>query len=424
MRLIDRTRRPFWIYAAVVMLLSVPAYLYLLEGQGMADVDDDLEITARNVQQGLNAQNLSADELALTLQRLNALGAGVHVTPVPSDSAITPGFSTVERHDDGHGHDEPFRTYTGTIVVQGRPYAITVQRVVEETEELVIGIAAVSICSLIVLIVGVMVLDRISTKRLWAPFQRTLESLRRFNVDDDRPIAAERTGIAEFDELNTALEQLTQRNRAIYAEQRRFTENAAHEMRTPLALLQGKVDRLFQVHGLTEEQAHLLEEANAVLARMRRMHDALVLLARLDNDPAPLQGTVEPLDVVRHVLDTLAYAIEENRLRVETGGEEGATWTMQPALAELLITNLLTNAVRHSDAGAAITVQADGAGLTVSNTGAAPLDEARLFTRFSSNGRGLGLGLAIAKRVCERCGWYIGYAYEQGAHVFRVSAAA
>ncbi len=420
MKLLQRTRRPFWVYTAFVLLLSIPVYYVLLQRQGLEDVDEDLGVIKRRVERSLNAQRLSTADLQVTLGRLNALGTGVVVEPMSDAADVPERISTVVRMDDLHGHEEPFRTLTGTIHVSGVPYCVTVSRVIEETEELVLGIAIVSLCSLLLLFFGVWLLDRITTRRVWAPFERTLGALKRFQVDGGQPVAAESTGILEFDELNRALEQLTERNIAIYAEQRRFTENAAHEMRTPLALLQGKVDRLFQSPTLTEDQALLLEEANDVLARMRRLYDALVLLARIDNDQAPAAGTAAPMRLVITTFANLAALTEEKRLRIAMEGDVEVNWDIAPALADVLVTNLVTNAVRHTSAGGTIAVKVTPEELAVRNSGNAPLDECRLFARFSGSGRGLGLGLAIAKRVCERRGWDLRYAYVLDAHEFTV----
>ena len=424
MKLLQRTRRPFWIYTGCVMVLAIPVYYLFLERQGLDDVDEDLDAIKRRVEHNLNAQQLTDSDLRITLERLNALGTGVLVEPAGTDAPAQDRVSTVVRHDAMHGHEEPFRTLVGTITVYGLPYRVTVWRVIEETEDLVLGIAAVSICSLVLLFTGMWLLDRITTRRVWAPFERTLVALKRFQVDSGQPLRAEATGIHEFDELNTALQQLTERNIAIYAEQRRFTENAAHEMRTPLALLQGKVDRLFQSAALTEEQAVLLQEANDVLVRMRRLYDALVLLARIDNDPAPAAGITAPMQVVSLTLAHLAPLVTEKRLHVDVSSSPDVRWNIAPALADVLLTNLLSNAVRHTAAGGMIVAHLSDERLKISNAGTAPLDTSLVFTRFSGSGRGLGLGLAIAKRVCERRGWTIGYTFAEGRHVFTVDTKA
>lgn len=423
-RLLHRTRKPFWIYATTVVLLSVPVYFLILRGVWLADIDQDLEVQERKLEKGLNEQGLSDQDLAGTIERINLLKVGIHLVPMTKDTTVMTRCSTVLRHDDFHGHEEPFRVHQGRVVLNGRPYLITISRVMEETDALVTAIAAVALVSLLLLFGGVMLLDRIYARRLWAPFRRILVTLKRFQVDGPAPFHAAATGIAEFDELEHELERLTRRNMAIYAEQRRFAENAAHELRTPIALLQGKVERLFQTAGLTQEQAELLEQASAVLARMHRLHEGLLLLARLDNTPVPEQARCDPGTLIRAQLEHASERIAPLGLTVTIDAQSAVAWPMDAAMAEILLGNLIGNAIRHNVPGGSIFIGISATSLTIANTGAAQaLDQTRLFQRFAGSGKGLGLGLALAKRVCERHGWSLTYAFEGGQHVFRAQAA-
>ncbi len=420
MKLLHRTRRPFWIYAAVVMVLSVPTYYLVLERQWLADIDEDLVVQKKKLEHGLNERHLTDVELDSAIARLNALDVGFQLAE--GERSLPDHFSTVERHDAFHGHTEPFRTYTSTIHVNGRPYMIAVSRVIEETEELITGIAIIACITLLLLFGGVLLLDRVTAQRIWAPFHDMLSRLKHFQVDDVEPFRAASTGVSEFDELEVELEHLTARNMAMYTEQRRFTENAAHELRTPIALLQGKLERLFQSKDLTQEQATLLEEAGNVLGRMHRSHEGLLLLARLENGAAPRIGISDPNAIVSNVLTQWDDRIRELHLTLVVDGVANATWRMEPAMAEILLGNLVSNAIRHNRAGGRITIGISPTACTVSNTGdAAPLDPTQLFKRFAGSGKGLGLGLAIAQRVCERQGWSLTYAYEAPLHVFRVA---
>ena len=148
MKLLHRTRRPIWIYATLVLLLSIPAYYVILRKVWLADIDQDLEVVKRKVELGLHAEELSREALAEAIQRINAIDAGVHLSVLPPDSIVKDHFRTIERHDDLHGHEEPFRTYESTVVLNGEPHAITVTRVIEETEELLTAIALVTLVSL------------------------------------------------------------------------------------------------------------------------------------------------------------------------------------------------------------------------------------------------------------------------------------
>ncbi|MBK6755495.1 MAG: response regulator transcription factor [Flavobacteriales bacterium] len=109
-----------------------------------------------------------------------AIEAGVHLCS-STDSIVKDRFHTViARHDELHGHVEPSRIHESKVVLNGVPHAITVTRVIEETEELLTAIALVTLVSLVLLFGGVMVVDHVSARRIWAPFHRLLDELKRF----------------------------------------------------------------------------------------------------------------------------------------------------------------------------------------------------------------------------------------------------
>ncbi|MBL7937741.1 MAG: HAMP domain-containing histidine kinase [Flavobacteriales bacterium] len=426
MKLLHRTRKPILLYATAVLFLSIPAYYIILQKVWLADIDEDLVVVKRKVERGLQGGHLPQEALAEAIQRINALEAGVHLALLPPDSSVHEHFGTVVRYDDLHGHAEPFRTYTSSLALNGVPYAITISRVVEETEALVLAITLVALVSLVLLFGGTLLIDRVAARRIWRPFHRLLEALKRFHVDSDASFQASPTGITEFDELERVVEQLTQRNKAIYEEQRRFTENAAHELRTPLALLQGKVERLFQTKGLTEEQAGLLDEAGRLLGRMRRTHDGLLLLARVDNAPVRAEDRCDPGSIIRAQLALAQERIDTLDLTVSVEAEQLVSWRMEPSMAEILLGNLIGNAIRHNKRGGRIHITLAPDMLTIANTGdGGALDLEALFKRFSGSGdsKGLGLGLAIAQRVCARQGWSLRYAYQEDMHTFSVHPA-
>ena len=370
MKLLHRTRRSFWIYAAVVMLLSVPVYYLVLQHQWSADIDEDLVVQKRKLEQGLSEQRLNDAQLDSAIADINALGIGFRIERM--ERSMPEHHSTIERYDAFHGHAEPFRTYTGTMQVNGRPYSVTVSRVIEETEELVAAIATIACITLLLLFGGVLLLDRLSAKRIWAPFHAILARLKRFQVDDAEPFRARSTGVVEFDELQYALEQLTTRNMAIYTEQRRFTENAAHELRTPIALLQGKLERLYQSRDLTQEQATLLEEAGTVLARMRRSHEGLLLLARLDNIGTIPDTSCDPHIIVRQLLAHSHERVQELDLHITVNAEVNSIWRMEPSMAETLLGNLVSNSIRHNVPGGRVVIEVYSTAFSIGNTAEGP----------------------------------------------------
>jgi len=95
---------------------------------------------------------------------------------------------------------------------------------------------------------------------------------------------------------------------------------------------------------------------------------------------------------------------------------------MDPGLADILVTNLLKNAIVHNREGGSIAVETGPDRLIIRNDGAPlPFAEEDLFRRFirdHGKGKGLGLGLSLVKKICESYGFLLEYAYKKEQHVF------
>ncbi len=215
----------------------------------------------------------------------------------------------------------------------------------------------------------------------------------------------------EFRELADSFDDMLARLEANLAEQQRFAANASHELRTPLAITQTLLDvaRDDPVTGDRE----LVERLRVVNARAIELTEALLLLSRADGR----SFTREPVDLsllAEEAVETLLPLAEGRGVSLQTSGEL-AVAVGSPALLQQLTTNLVHNAIVHNlpDTGTVRIVTAaasDSVTLTVENTGK-PLSPQLIATltepfqrgteRIRGDHAGVGLGLAIAKRIVE-----------------------
>lgn len=263
---------------------------------------------------------------------------------------------------------------------------------------------------------------RFVTKRLWMPFKDTLSKARQFDVESGSLPSFAPTSTKEFATLNRVLTRLMERDIHSYRVQKEFTENASHELQTPLAVIQGKLDLLMQDE-LQESQMQTIQELYLVVSRMTRLNRNLLLLSKIDNKQ---YVTFETIDVGR--------LIEENIALVgELYGKEKAHCSGTPCrlsankpLFSIMMNNLLVNALRNIPEGGDVDISYSQERLTVSNTAIAssPLDSSRIFSRFNHSGdetSGTGIGLAMVKAICDYHGWTVQYEFSQMRHCFTVS---
>lgn len=180
---------------------------------------------------------------------------------------------------------------------------------------------------------------------------------------------------------------------------RRFSQNMAHELRTPLARLHGKIDAL----PVSDQTEAALAEADEVI----RVFEAVQRIARLSQGGARTGFAQVDLAQIAHMMQELyADVAEENGQSLHLDLRAPAQVQGDQQLIAQMVSNLIENALRHSGDGSQITVQAHGRALSVLDTGqgVAPDQIDRMFTpfeRLQADRKGTGLGLALVKAIAE-----------------------
>ncbi|HAA22837.1 MAG TPA: hypothetical protein DCP28_30250 [Cytophagales bacterium] len=219
---------------------------------------------------------------------------------------------------------------------------------------------------------------------------------------------------------------MTEKSRQDYQSLKEFSDNASHEMQTPLAVARGKLELLVNSPNLKDGDLQLIQSAQQSVNTLSKLGSSLALLTKIGNEEF---SDIQPVDLSAHLQDKLfdlEELIELKELQLSHNITEGKQVTLDPVLVEVLLTNLLQNAIRHNVQSGQIEVTLTEDALTVRNTGEAPSvdDPQQLFRRFkkdAQSGASLGLGLAIVKQIVERQHWAIDYTYVAGWHTLRLS---
>ncbi len=373
------------------------------------------------------------EKLWVNAERVAAqMRSGAAVTPLPPILEIDTLRQAVEKgwvasdtsiYDAVEGEQELFRQLHSTRHINGVSYRITVRQVILEPHDYYNSIGLTLVLILAGLLVALLLINRGISRRLWKPFQQNLRSLKAFSVESKAPLGLRSSDINEFAELNAALRQLTEKARADYSSLKAFTENASHEMQTPLAVISSKLETLLQSDTLSEEEAGLSASAATAAGRLSRLIETLLLLTKIQNGQFAGRSDVSLAEAVKAQLTIAQDFIREKALTVRTSVNEGKI-SANPMLLDILLSNLIGNAVKHSRHGGEIDVRMEEAVLTISNIGT-PLtvDAASLFDRFAkadASSKSLGLGLSIVKTICEGAGWRYFYTTEGTHHQFRI----
>lgn len=275
----------------------------------------------------------------------------------------------------------------------------------------------------IVITLSVLIIMRWVPQRLWRSFHQTLHEVSTFKVESGVVPQLPTTDISEFRQLNDTLTRIMTDSVRSYKVQKEFTENASHELQTPLAIAQVKLDNLMQDETLTERQASEIQQVYDELRHMSQLSRNLLLLSKIENNQFKEKTSIVVADEINALLPHLETIAGDIRIQLLDDSHNTAIACNHVLLGSML-TNLVVNAVRHNKPNGLIHIHLTPNELTVANTSDdPPLDPAHIFSRFyrtPHNQKSNGLGLAIVKSICDYHQWTITYHHTQALHQFTV----
>lgn len=290
-----------------------------------------------------------------------------------------------------------------------------------ESEDIIEAVAATQLIVLLILLSGLVTINWWISRRIWQPFYDTLEELKKFEVEKTPNVQLTSSSVKEFEDLNRAILQLTARDRQIYLSQKEFTENAAHEMQTPLAIFQTKLELLLQMN-LSEPQAQVMESLMNVTSRLIKLNKALLLLSKIDSRQFSETELVDAALLTSTLLSLYEEEASEKSIALKLDIQSNFNLQFNATLIDILFSNLLSNAIRHGHLQSTVLITIEDGVWQIQNEGE-PLAIApeKIFDRFqksTTHAASTGLGLAIVKEICDTSGLTIQYQFQNNKHRF------
>lgn len=422
--LLSKTTKPFVIFLLIVLTISIPVYYYVIDVIWQDELDEHNEIVAEKTAHELNRLNISPEDLQKNIALWNQIQPGTNIEEISSKKLPKDSIFTEEKYKPFSADPtiERYRSLRKIVFIKNSPYLFTIETNIEETESTIMIISFITFFFFTLIVIGLVVLNRRLSKIIWAPFNDTLNQLKKFNLNNQNKINFIKTDTKEFEELNDSLSRLIDHSIAVYKGQKEFTENASHELQTPLAIIKNKLDILLQSKDLTDQHYEIVEEINMALTRSSRINKNLLLLAKIENSQFDIVE-IEIDEQVKHSISNLEEHIDQKNISLSTNIEENVKSLGNISLTDVLINNLLINAIRHTDIDGNIRIELSKQYLRISNSGFEGLNSDLIFkrfSRFSNDSSGSGLGLAIIKEICRFQKWEIGYNFQDNSHIFSV----
>jgi K+-sensing histidine kinase KdpD len=192
---------------------------------------------------------------------------------------------------------------------------------------------------------------------------------------------------------------------------------------TPLAVITSKLDNLVQDEMLNAEQFDQLQDIYNASNKLSRLNQSLLLLVKIDNH---LINDTEEIDLKPFIEGKLNQFQEiiRNKQLIISDLLQDKVIIANTYLVDILLNNLLSNAIRHNIPGGQLRLELNSQQLIISNaSGSEALDGTLIFERFQKgrSSEGLGLGLTIARNICDNYGYKLAYQFENSFHCFIIN---
>lgn len=407
-KLIKKTSRTFLLTGLFLAILSSIVLYFYTKNILESEVEEVLYSTEVRVESALKK---GTEQFGLApvieVNRVETLGR-----EVLKDTII---------YDPSEDEMELFRELSVFKNINGTNYQITVRNMVVESEDFAFAIVISNVAIFVLAFIFLFYFNTTRNLKLWRPFFKNLEQMKRFSLTSKEPLNLVDSDVLEFSELKTEIETLTDKVRSDYESLKQFTEDLSHEMQTPLAIIQAKIDNLINEQEISDKQFEQVTSIQKDIQRLKQLNKRITTLTKIDNNQFINIENVNLSDLIKEKIESFKELQFANL--VYTSKKELFV-SMDAYLADILINNLVSNAIKHSKKNEEITVVTKDNLLIISNFGEKALAHPEnLFLRFyreSSANQSTGLGLAIVKKICDLYGFKISYQFEVDHHVFSI----
>ena len=417
MKLLDKTLRVYVILSLLIMAICAPLFYFVSIRLFIESADETLFVRKKDFLENV-LPTLKKEDIVSWNKISRDVKVEVSSGLLKKDSIFFHIYYN-KFEDENENH----RVLLSPVTIDGKPYTFFARVNLIESEDLISNIALLFCIILFLLLAGLYFISKRVSKRIWLPFYSTLSQIEQFDLDKNLKPSFETTKIEEFSRLNQSIDRLIDRNLLNYKSQKEFVENAAHELQTPLAVFQAKLDILAQQIPMTNELGKTLSELNKAMSMLNRVNKNLLLLSKIETYKYNTTEQVLVSEIVNKQVAFLKEQAGEKKVVVHLENTGSIFINANASLIEILVSNLLLNSLRHNYAGGEIWIALDQNGFTISNTSKqSELQQEKLFQRFSNAGTegGNGLGLAIVKRISDLHGWGLNYNYLEEKHFFQI----
>jgi len=326
--------------------------------------------------------------------------------------------------DDDEAEAEPVRMLTSAFEINGQFYELKVANSMVEEDDLIDELFWSVLWLYIVLILSIIFINNRVLKKLWKPFYGFLNQLKEYRLGETQQLPEINTKTKEFLDLQKVVNTSIQQSLSAFEQQKQFIGNASHELQTPLAIVTNKLELLLENESLKNTQAKKVTEIFQIIQRLVRLNKSLLLLSKIENKQFFDNKKVSINQVVLETINELEEYTLFKKIKTTITATGELFVYIDPTLANVIVSNLLKNALSHNIENGTIGVEITADTLKICNTGNNQmLNSEKIFEYFyksESEANGTGLGLSIIKAISNLYEFPITYSFQNNTHCFEM----
>lgn len=338
------------------------------------------------------------------------------------DKNVYPMYSDTSIYLDELGDYQLHRQKTFVISANENTYLLKMLININDFTKLKLDVAHRIIPSFIILALVIILFSAFLSGYLLKPFYKILEQMNLYKVGKGSNIPVVKTSTTEFKKMQFLFKRMVNRTEDDYRKLKEYTENMAHEIQTPLTIIRNKTERLISDEKVMNEHKDSVKVIYDETNHLSKLGTTLNLLTKIENGEYGNTLNLKTKDIILKHVDSIKELVELKSLKIETYLDENHKIIIDPFLFDIILKNLLRNAIRYSTSEGPIKIETKNSYLLISNYGLElNVKNEKVFERFytsDQSNQSLGLGLSLVKRICDLNQLQIEYNYLEKQHSF------
>lgn len=335
----------------------------------------------------------------------------------------TEGFVNENIFIEYKGEDEPARVLRQLFRdVDNNYFEVTVITPTIDNADLIDAIWRSLAILFILLLLITLIINAVAVRGALRPLDRFLMWLHSSDIESCELPTIKESNISEIKALTEAIEAFAERGRRAFEEQKEFLGNASHELQTPIAICQNRLELLCE-SGLTEQQLEDVSGCLSTLSRLSKLNKSLLMLSKIENGGFE-SGRVDVNELVYRNVDIFEELYEHRNISLKIISSGKANVEANGDLITTMVVNLIKNSYSHNVDGGSVHIEIGSDFVAVSNSGIEEaLDDKKIFNRFYQGGSKsgtYGLGLSIVHSICKLYGYIVTYSFDGTLHRFEI----